>query len=107
MLVGIAMGLYQLVLQCVMCAIWGNGIVTPDQGKRQDRWTLPGYILLIPPVMLCLTNVLQEYLQGGAAGNFVATVNGNLFIDPFRGLIATSIVSIVAIARASASRTSR
>ena len=63
--------------------------------------TFPTRLALATPALaLCASACLQRYLQGGAAGNFVATVTGKLHVDTFRGLVSTVVVSIVAIASA-------
>ena len=95
--VGFCMICFQVTLQCVMCGIWG-GPVTTGARETQDRSTHPLAVLLIPPIMLGAAGTMQSYMSGGAAGNFVQAVNSNLHIDPFRGLIATTLISIVAIA---------
>jgi len=96
-MVGFCMICFQVTLQCVMCGIWG-GPVTTGARDTNNRTTSPYAVLLIPPVMLAATAMMQSYMSGGAAGNFVQSVNSNLHIDPFRGLIATTLISIVAIA---------
>jgi len=96
LLTGAAMAFYQLILQDVMTSVWGSPLVT--LGEPLARHTSPWAVLLIPPLLLCCSGLLQAFLQSGAAGSFVGAVNRNLRIDPFKGLIATSVVSIVAIA---------
>ena len=62
-------------------------------GYANRRWA----VVLLPALGLGLSNALQKFLESGVAGTFVSAVNKNLPIDAFKGLVATSVVSIVAI----------
>jgi H+/Cl- antiporter ClcA len=95
--VGAAMAFYQVLLQCVMCAVWGSDFIN-EGNSVNGRNTKAMAVVAIPAVLLSASGVLQAYLKGGNAAQFVAAVNYNWDVDAFRGLISTSVVSIVGIA---------
>ncbi|KAL1526798.1 hypothetical protein AB1Y20_015492 [Prymnesium parvum] len=94
-LIGLAMGAYQLVLQCLISAVWGNKGVT--SGEPPYQHLSPWAVALLPPLLLGLTGWLQARLRAGAAGNFVQAVVNDLHIELFRGLVVTTVVSLLAI----------
>ena len=103
LLVGAVMAFYQFVLNCAMNSLWQNSLTTEALPEASAFLSPTGYasrrwaVILLPALGLCAANGLQRHLESGAAGTFVAAVNKNLTIDPFKGLVATSVVSIVAI----------
>jgi hypothetical protein len=75
-LVGAAMAFYQVLLQCVMCAVWGSSFVN-EVGSLDLRSTKAIAVVAIPALLLCASGLLQSYLKCGNAAQFVASVNYN------------------------------
>jgi len=91
-MVGIAMAMYQLVLNASIDVIWG----TIGSHIEHSTYDVP-LPLVIPPLLLGLTAVLADRLPNGGASLFVKHVHSDEQIPMVNTLFGIPLVSIIAI----------
>ena len=90
---GIAMALYQWVLNTTIDAIWMHPMsVLSFYGMHSI------VVLLMPSMLLGLSGSIGTLIPNGSASLFVTSVLNSLHIPPVQGLFSVTFISIIAIA---------